>query len=133
MFAGLFIVIAGVEKTSLENDLAALAGELHLENVFLFSGLSALLSNLVRNVPAVLVFEPLVGHLADPTRAWLTLAMSSTLAGNLTLLGSVANLIVIQQARARVRIGFWQYLRAGAPLAVLTILFGAAWIAWTGA
>jgi len=130
MFAGLFIVIAGVERTSLENDLIAVAGRLHLDNVFLLSGFSAVLSNLVSNVPAVLVFKPLVGHLANPTRAWLTLAMSSTLAGNLTLLGSVANLIVVQQARAKVRIGFWQYFRVGAPLAVLTILFGAAWIAW---
>ncbi len=130
MFAGLFIVIAGVERTSLENDLVAMAGRLHLDNVFLLSGFSAVLSNLVSNVPAVLVFKPLVGHLANPTRAWLTLAMSSTLAGNLTLLGSVANLIVVQQARAKVRIGFWQYFRVGAPLAVLTILFGAAWIAW---
>ena len=126
MFAGLFIVIAGIEKTSFENDLAALAGQLHLDNVFLLSGFSAVLSNLVSNVPAVLVFKPLVGHLTNPTRAWLTLAMSSTLAGNLTLLGSVANLIVVQQARAKVRIGFWQYFRVGAPLAVLTILFGAA-------
>jgi Na+/H+ antiporter NhaD/arsenite permease-like protein len=133
MFAGLFIVIAGIEKTSLENDLAALAGQLHLDNAFLLSGFSAVLSNLVSNVPAVLVFKPLVGHLANPTRAWLTLAMSSTLAGNLTLLGSVANLIVVQQARAKVRIGFWQYFRVGAPLAVLTILFGAAWIAYVRA
>jgi len=54
--------------------------------------------------------------------------MSSTLAGNLTILGSVANLIVIQQAQSRVRIGFWEYFRAGGPLAVLTILIGAIWI-----
>jgi len=133
MFAGLFIVIVGIEKTSLENDLAALAARLHLDNVFLLSGFSALLSNLVSNVPAVLVFKPLVSHLANPTQAWLTLAMSSTLAGNLTVLGSIANLIVIQQARHRVKIGFWQYFRVGAPLAVLTIFVGAAWIAWFGA
>ncbi len=130
MFAGLFIVIAGIEKTSLESDMAALTERLHLDNVFLLSAFSGLLSNLVSNVPAVLVFKPLVGHLANPTRVWLTLAMSSTLAGNLTVLGSVANLIVIQQARHRVRIGFWQYFRVGAPLAVLTILIGAAWITW---
>ena len=55
-------------------------------------------------------------ELANPERAWLTLAMSSTLAGNLTVLGSVANLIVIQQARRKVRIGFWEYFRVGAPL-----------------
>jgi Na+/H+ antiporter NhaD/arsenite permease-like protein len=88
------------------------------------------LSNLVSNVPAVLVFKPFIGHLADPKRAWLVLAMASTLAGNLTVVGSVANLIVIQQARDRVRIGFWEYFRVGAPLAIATMLVGAAWIAW---
>jgi Na+/H+ antiporter NhaD/arsenite permease-like protein len=130
MFAGLFIVIAGVEKTSLHTHLAALAGRLHLDNPFLLSGFAAVLSNLVSNVPAVLVFKPFIGQLADPKRAWLVLAMASTLAGNLTVVGSVANLIVIQQARDRVRIGFWEYFRVGAPLAIATMLVGAAWIAW---
>jgi Na+/H+ antiporter NhaD/arsenite permease-like protein len=132
MFAGLFIVIAGIEKTALETELSALAGRLHLENVFLLSGFAAVLSNLVSNVPAVLVFKPFIGQLADPKRAWLVLAMASTLAGNLTVVGSVANLIVIQQARDKVRIGFWEYFRVGAPLGVVTILLGAAWIAWRG-
>jgi Na+/H+ antiporter NhaD/arsenite permease-like protein len=130
MFIGLFVVIGGVEKTSLQGDLAAFAGRTHLDNTFLLSGISALLSNLVSNVPAVLVFKPFIGNLANPTRAWLTLAMSSTLAGNLTVVGSVANLIVLQQARHQVRIGFWEHFRVGAPLAVLTILLGAAWIHW---
>jgi Na+/H+ antiporter NhaD/arsenite permease-like protein len=58
--------------------------------------------------------------------------MSSTLAGNLTVVGSVANLIVIQQAAARVKIGFWEYFRVGAPLGVITILIGAAWLGWRG-
>jgi Na+/H+ antiporter NhaD/arsenite permease-like protein len=128
MFVGLFVVIAGVEKTSLEKDLAEFAGQIHLDNVFLLSAFSAVLSNLVSNVPAVLVFKPFAAHLANPTRAWLTLAMSSTLAGNLTVLGSVANLIVIQQARRKVSIGFWEYFRVGAPLAILTILLGALWL-----
>jgi Na+/H+ antiporter NhaD/arsenite permease-like protein len=78
----------------------------------------------VSNVPAVLVFKPFVPHLADPSRAWLTLAMSSTLAGNLTLLGSVANLIVVQRARAEVVISFREYLRAGVPLTILTLAAG---------
>jgi Na+/H+ antiporter NhaD/arsenite permease-like protein len=132
MFSGLFIVIAGIEKTSLETELAALAGRIHLDNTFILSGISAVLSNIVSNVPAVLVFKPFVGQLADPRRAWLVLAMSSTLAGNLTVVGSVANLIVIHQAAGRVKIGFWEYFRVGAPLAVVTILIGAAWIAWRG-
>ena len=128
MFAGLFIVVAGIENTPLEQELVNAANR--LDNVFLLSGFSALLSNLVSNVPAVLLFKPLLAHFADPKQAWLTLAMSSTLAGNLTILGSVANLIVIQQARQRVKITFWEYFRAGAPLSVLTIGAGAAWIRW---
>lgn len=130
MFSGLFIVIAGIEHTSLETSLDSLAARLRLDNVFLLSGFTAALSNLVSNVPAVLVFKPLVEHLANPARTWLTLAMASTLAGNLTVLGSVANLIVIEQARHKVRIGFWEYFRVGAPLAILTIAGGAAWIQW---
>ena len=132
MFSGLFIVIAGIEHTSLETGLDSLAAGLHLDNVFLLSGFTAVLSNVVSNVPAVLVFKPLVQHLANPARTWLTLAMASTLAGNLTVLGSVANLIVIEQARYKVRIGFWEYFRVGAPLAILTIAGGAAWIQWFG-
>jgi Na+/H+ antiporter NhaD/arsenite permease-like protein len=132
MFSGLFIVIAGVEKTSFETELAALAGRIHLDNSYLLSGLAAVLSNVVSNVPAVLVFKPFIGQLADPRKAWLVLAMSSTLAGNLTVVGSVANLIVIQQASGKVRIGFWEHFRVGAPLALITILLGAAWISWRG-
>jgi Na+/H+ antiporter NhaD/arsenite permease-like protein len=132
MFSGLFIVIAGIQQTQLERQMAAFAGRIHLDNTFMLSGISAVLSNIVSNVPAVLIFKPLVGQLADPRRAWLVLAMSSTLAGNLTVVGSVANLIVIQQAAGRVKIGFWEYFRVGAPLAVVTILMGATWIAWRG-
>src|SRR5205085_10617525 len=104
------------------------ASRLRLDNAFVLSAFSASLSNLVSNVPAVLVFKPLLAHVASPNRAWLTLAMSSTLAGNLTVLGSAANLIVIQQARGAVRIRFWEHFRAGAPLAIITIALGAAWL-----
>ena len=129
MFVGLFVVIAGVEKTSLEKDLEAFAGQIHLDNVFLLSAFSAVLSNLVSNVPAVLVFKPFAAHLANPTQAWLTLAMSSTLAGNLTVLGSVANLIVVESAgREGVKISFWEYCKVGIPLTVLTLVLGIAWL-----
>jgi len=78
----------------------------------------------VSNVPAVLVFKGFFAQLPDRAHAWLTLAMSSTLAGNLTVLGSVANLIVIERARPEVRIGFWEYAKAGVPLTVLTLAAG---------
>jgi len=124
MFIGLFIVIAGIEKTPVLTDLFAAAGRFHLERTAPMSLFAALLSNLVSNVPAVLVFRGFVPHLPDPARAWLTLAMSSTLAGNLTVLGSVANLIVVQKARGHVQISFWEYARAGIPLTAVTLLAG---------
>ena len=94
----------------------------------MLSAFAALLSNLVSNVPAVLVFKPFMAHLGDPVRSWLALAMSTTLAGNLTILGSVANLIVVQRARHEARIGFWEYFKVGAPLTVATIAVGAVWL-----
>lgn len=81
------------------------------------------------NVPAVLALRSFLAGLGDPQRAWLVVAMASTLAGNLTLVGSVANLIVAQRARRYgVRIGFWPYFRVGAPLTLATILFGLWWL-----
>ena len=125
MFAGLFVVVAGFEKALLTPELVAAIGGIGLDRAPVLSAVTAVLSNFVSNVPAVLVLKPFVAGLGDPQRAWLVVAMASTLAGNLTVLGSVANLIVVQSARARgVRIGFWQYCRVGAPLTVLTILVG---------
>ena len=63
-------------------------------------------------------------HLPDAAHAWLTLAMSSTLAGNLTVLGSVANLIVVERARREVQISFWEYAKAGVPLTIVTLAVG---------
>jgi Na+/H+ antiporter NhaD/arsenite permease-like protein len=89
------------------------------------------LSNLVSNVPAVLLFRSVVPQLADPHRAWLTLAMASTLAGNLTLLGSVANLIVVEMARAEgVKLSFFEYLKVGVPLTIITLLVGIVWLSF---
>ncbi len=124
LFIGLFIVVAGIEKTALAANLLRDTSGLQLGRPAVLSAIAAVLSNIVSNVPAVLVFKPIVAHLADPRRGWLTLAMSSTLAGNLTLLGSVANLIVVQRARHDVRIGFWEHFKVGAPLTVITITIG---------
>jgi Na+/H+ antiporter NhaD/arsenite permease-like protein len=124
LFIGLFIVIAGLEKTSISERLFAFASHYHLERVAPMSIFTAILSNLVSNVPAVLVFKGFVPHLPNANRAWLTLAMSSTLAGNLTVLGSVANLIVVERARREVVISFREYAKAGIPLTVLTMALG---------
>lgn len=90
--------------------------------------LTAVLSNLVSNVPAVLLLGHAAAAAPDPGRARLLLAMASTLAGNLTLVGSVANLIVVLQAGARARVGFWEYARVGAPVTLLTLTWGVWWL-----
>jgi len=87
------------------------------------------LSNLVSNVPAVLLLKPVVNALPNPAPGWLTLAASSTLAGNLTLLGSVANLIVIEVARRRkVVITFWEYTRAGLIITLISLVISTVWL-----
>ena len=93
------------------------------------TAVSVVLSNLVSNVPAVMLFRPVVPTLGEPHTAWLTLAMATTLAGNLTLLGSVANLIVAEIAKRRgVHLSFGEYLKAGTPIAVLTLALGVWWL-----
>lgn len=125
MFCGLFVVVAGFEAAALTPERIAEVGRLALEKAPTLALVAAALSNLVSNVPAVLVLKPFVAALAEPQRAWLVVAMASTLAGNFTLVGSIANLIVVERARAAgVTIGFWTYFRVGAPLTVATILVG---------
>ena len=129
MFAGLFVVTAGAEKVLLSPDAIAAVHGMHLENVWALTGVTAVLSNIISNVPAVLALKPFVPGLADEPRAWLTIAMSATLAGNLTLVGSIANLIVAERARAAgIEISFFAYCRAGIPLTVLTLALGAWWL-----
>jgi Na+/H+ antiporter NhaD/arsenite permease-like protein len=131
MFAGLFIVVAGAEKVLVTpNLIEAVAGQFHFEYPWILSGVTALLSNLVSNVPAVLILQPFVLNLPDPGRAWRIVAMSSTFAGNLTLIGSVVNLIVAERAkREGVTISFLAYLRIGLPLTMMSLAFGTWWLA----
>ncbi|MFO0957108.1 MAG: anion transporter [Isosphaeraceae bacterium] len=132
MFAGLFVVVHAFEIHVVRSwDLerfASTGGPM----VATLSGLSVALSNLVSNVPAVLLFRPLVEAIPEKEQAWLALAMSSTLAGNLTLLGSVANLIVVENARrAGAELGFFEYLKVGIPLTLITTLLGIGWLTLT--
>ncbi len=134
MFAGLFVVVHAFEA-NVVRDWGIDRWHLLLDSpVMMVGGLSVILSNLVSNVPAVLLFRPLMRAMAESDReqAWLVLAMSSTLAGNLTVLGSVANLIVVEVARrSGTSLGFVEYLKVGVPLTLLTTLIGLAWLAWT--
>jgi len=127
-FSGLFVVMHGVEVSGLAAAMIRKAGDLTalspLGQIAGLSAISAVLSNLVSNVPAVMLLKPLTVSLGGDRIAWLVLAMSSTLAGNLTLIGSVANLIVVQQAKRKVEISFMEYFRVGVLITMLTMFIG---------
>jgi Na+/H+ antiporter NhaD/arsenite permease-like protein len=130
MFAGLFVVVHAFETNVVQTWGLEQCHALLESPVMLVSGLSVLLSNLVSNVPAVLLFKPLMEVIPQQELAWLALAASSTLAGNLTVLGSVANLIVVENARrAGTELSFLEYLKVGVPLTVLTNIVGIGWLA----
>jgi Na+/H+ antiporter NhaD/arsenite permease-like protein len=129
-FAALFVLMRGFETTGAVDAMtAAVAPRLTgdgLERAAAVSGIMLALSNLVSNVPAVLLWAPVVPSLPDARELWLLLAMSATFAGNLILIGSMANLIVAERAAARgVQLGFLEYARVGVPLALLSTLWGA--------
>jgi Na+/H+ antiporter NhaD/arsenite permease-like protein len=125
LFTGLFVVIGGVEASGLAGEILGWAGAAGLSRPSVLTVVTAVLSNLVSNVPAVLLFKAMIPTFGEPARAWLLLAMASTLAGNLTILGSVANLIVVEQARgAGIQIGFLEYSKVGVPVTVATLLVG---------
>lgn len=123
LFVGLFIVIKGFEKSIVFESFISHASSIVQTPLALILS-SAFLSNIVSNVPAVLVFKPLITNFGNTEFAWLCLSMSSTFAGNLTIVGSIANIIVIESASSRIKISFWEYLRIGIPLTILTIAAG---------
>ncbi len=132
LFVSLFIIVGGAERAGIVARLLDVAHYANLRHMAVFTAVVAVLSNVVSNVPAVMLLKSLVPALANPHTAWLVLAMSSTLAGNLTITGSVANIIVVETAKNDVPIGFWDYFRVGLPITLTTLIFGAAWLVWIG-
>ncbi len=129
MFAGLFVVVGGLEATGVDHDALKWIGVERLANPITLSMVVTILSNLVSNVPAVLLFRPIFPALGGTEQIALIISAVSTLAGNLTVVGSIANLIVIEQARRHgVSITFSEYLKVGIPVTILTIAVGLAMI-----
>ncbi len=129
-FVGLFLIVGGAENAGLMDRLGFITRTANLERPALFTLIVAALSNVVSNVPAVMLLKSLVPHFADPHRGWLLLAMASTQAGNLTITGSVANIIVAERARPEADLTFGEYFRAGLPVTLLTLFFGWFWLSW---
>jgi Na+/H+ antiporter NhaD/arsenite permease-like protein len=132
-FGGLFVVVEGLVRSGGAGWLLArfpiylpsadaLAAHARTAVIFLVG------SNVVSNVPFILVVQAEMARLPNPTLGWELLAMASTFAGNLTLLGSVANIIVAERGREVGGLPFLAYLRVGLPLAVATTALGTLWL-----
>nr|WP_276519226.1 anion transporter [Corallococcus exiguus] len=127
-FASLFVVVYGVNKAGWADEIRhvfspLMAGPPWRETLG-FAGLTLVASNLFSNVPFVMLARAWVPTMQEPELAWHVLALGSTLAGNLTLVGSVANLIVFEAARGKVRMGFVDYLRVGVPVTLISFVVG---------
>ncbi|HKT70170.1 MAG TPA: anion transporter, partial [Terriglobales bacterium] len=131
-FIGLFLIVGGAENAGIVSQFLLAGDYVNLHAPAAFTIATAALSNVVSNVPAVMLLKSFVPAFPNPHNAWLMLAMASTLAGNLTITGSVANIIVVETAKPVMHIGFRQYFRAGLPITVGTLLLGWAWLRWVG-
>ena len=129
LFCSLFVIIYGISQTGhLGNVINYLSNiGMNLHNLYTLTGISVLSSNLFSNVPATML---LIGFL-DPSQhiQWYTLAVSSTFAGNLFLLGSIANLIVVEQAaNYDIQISFSQHARVGIPVTMASLMILGFWL-----
>ena len=131
-FAGLFVVVKGLQHSGATDwlfahfplsDLAVRHGLLGLAGLFLVG------SNVVSNVPFILVVHEQIANFANPTDTWTLLALVSTFAGNLTFLGSAANVIVAHESRTVGGFGFWEHLKVGAPIALISTSIAVLWMA----
>ena len=127
-FAALFIVVDGLSDTGLPaaiySRLQPIFGSSAPAQAWNLTWFSVVGSNVFSNVPFVLVAGNWIARLAEPALMWKVLALSTTFGGNLTIVGSVANMIVVESARDHIQVGFWDYARFGIPITVLTTAAG---------
>jgi Na+/H+ antiporter NhaD/arsenite permease-like protein len=127
-FAALFVVVDGLSDTGLPDaiyrHLQPMFGSHVTAQAWNLTWFSVAGSNIFSNVPYVLVAGKWIARFADPSLMWKVLALATTFAGNLTIIGSVANMIVVESAREHLEIGFWDYARFGIPITILTTAAG---------
>jgi len=127
-FAALFVVVDGLSDTGLPDviysRLQPIFGSSAPAQAWNFTWFSVAGSNVFSNVPFVLVAGNWIARFAEPVLMWKVLALATTFAGNLTIVGSVANMIVVESARDHIQVGFWDYARFGIPVTILTTAAG---------
>jgi Na+/H+ antiporter NhaD/arsenite permease-like protein len=135
-FAGLFIVVEGLAHTGLPDQiyhaLRGMFGTGAGAQAWNLAWFSVAGSNIFSNVPFVLVAGKWIPGFTNPELMWKVMALATTFAGNLTILGSVANIIVVESARHQIKVGFWDYAKIGIPVTLLTTAIGVAILLWVG-
>lgn len=127
-FSALFVVTKSIDTAGFGKYLSLTLEPYITQGTASFAISSAFLSNIVSNVPAVLLYRPIIPGLVNPEQAWLILGMATTFAGNLTLIGSVANLIVAESAKKHfINLSFKEYLKSGIIITFFSLLFGIIW------
>jgi Na+/H+ antiporter NhaD/arsenite permease-like protein len=129
LFLGLFVLNGAMKEQGLTQTAFGhvAASGIDLQNLFTLSSVTLALSNLVSNVPAVILLQTTIQP--ENHQAWYLLALVSTWAGNLTLVGSIANLIVAESASAYgIRLDLKTYCRLGIPLTLITVVLGTLWL-----
>lgn len=123
-FGSLFVVVGGINKAGLidqaHNFLSGYFSISTTQQVSTFSFASLVLSNVFSNVPYVMVVRHWIASFNSPMLMWLVLAMSSTFAGNLTVAGSVANMIVLELSKEKAPFRFWEFTKVNGTIALLT-------------
>ena len=127
-FASLFVVIGGLQTSGLarvvtKKAMHLISGDL-VSQVWIFSGVTLLGSNVLSNVPYVLLASQSVPALGNPELFWCLLAYVSTIAGNMTLFSSVANLIVAETAKDDCNMSFWSFAKFGIPTTLVSVTLG---------
>lgn len=127
-FAALFVVVDGLSDTGLPDAIYSrvqpIFGSSAPSQAWNLTWFSILGSNVFSNVPFVLVAGNWIARFAEPALMWKVLALATTFAGNLTIVGSVANMIVVESARDHIQVSFWDYARFGIPITILTSAAG---------
>ena len=131
-FSGLFVLVEGINRVGLVHEIYVLVSPLFTNKEWIqivsFSGVSVVLSNVVSNVPYVIVAREWIGKFSNPDMMWLAMAMASTFAGNLTIVGSVANMIVAELSKEEAPLTFVDFLKVGLPVTIISTAIGVVFI-----
>lgn len=119
-FASLFVVVGAVQQTGVLDKVFSISISKDFSGLLSVHGISLVMSQILSNVPYTVLMLPIMNAVADQT-LWLALASASTLAGNATIIGAMANIIVIESSeRFGVKIGFWEFFKSGILVTLLS-------------